>query len=275
MPNRVVTLVVLSFSLFATSAMQGQRSSIQDWKLPQGLKLKEEAPRTYRLTVVYNTAGTQGEIVRRQRLVGEYTRGLPGEEIVWKNVTETDADGPSAEYAAPQRRIFMEGFRYNSLSNSMSPEFFKSFPVTAVFERNLVWDTQMLEYFGQSFFDRLKLNEPYIAITDQNVPMPDVGNFRNKNVVVEWIGYSHRNGQDCAVIQYRAFLNPVEIANGGIRLTGRSDYWGEIWVSLATKQIEYGTLYENVMGEVKLPNSESVKPANIFRTAILEPINSK
>jgi len=27
-----------------------------------------------------------------------------------------------------------------------------------------------------------------------------------------------------------------------MNLKGRSDYWGEIWVSLTTKQIEYGTL---------------------------------
>jgi hypothetical protein len=270
---KVTTILALSFSL---SAAQGQLSSHYDWKLPQGLVVRNEAPRTYRFTVEYNTGNTQGEIVRRQRLVGEYTRGLPGEEVIWRNVSESDADGPTAEYAAPQKRPFMEGFRYhNNFANSMKPEFFKAFPVTAVFERNLVWDTQMFEYFGQSFFDRLKINEPYVAIADQNAQMPDVGNFHNKRVVLEWIGYSHRNGQDCAIIQYRAFMNPVEIASAGITLNGRSDYWGEIWVSLVTKQIEYGTLYENVMGEVKMQNSESVQPANIFRTATFEPVGAK
>ena len=36
-------------------------------------------------------------------------------------------------------------------------------------------------------------------------------------------------------------------------MQARSDYWGEIWVSLATKQIEYATINEEVNEESKLP----------------------
>lgn len=83
--------------------------------------------------------------------------------------------------------------------------------------------------------------------------MPDLGTFHNRDIVLTWIGCSIRNGQDCALIRYQAFFNPVEIANGGMTLNGRSDYWGEILVSVATKQIEYGTLNEIVVGELKCP----------------------
>ena len=85
--------------------------------------------------------------------------------------------------------------------------------------------------------------------------MPGVGTFQNHRVVLVWLGDSKRNGQDCALIQYQAFFNPLEINSGPMTLKGRSDYWGEIWVSLATKQIEYATLYENVMGEMKFAKS--------------------
>src|SRR5258706_4279358 len=37
-------------------------------------------------------------------------------------------------------------------------------------------------------------------------------------VVVEWIGRSQKNGQDCALIRYQALLNPLEIDNGGMTL---------------------------------------------------------
>ena len=47
------------------------------------------------------------------------------------------------------------------LDETMKPDFFKGFPPTAVFERNLVWDTGMLEMFGQEQFEHLKLNAPY------------------------------------------------------------------------------------------------------------------
>ena len=206
----------------------------------------------------------------------EYTRGLARGEVVWKNVTQADADGATVPFGAAQKRDFMEGFRYpNNLSNTLKPEFFKGFPPTAVFERNLVWDTGMIEHFGQDFFKQLKLNQPYHSIADDAVNMPDVGTFHNRDVVLEWIGRSQRNGQDCALINYQAFFNLLEIANGGMTLKGRSDYWGQIWVSLTTKQIEYGTLNESVVGEMKLPGQDTTQIINVFRSGTLEPVSAK
>ena len=65
------------------------------------------------------------------------------------------------------------------------------------------------------------------------------------------------------------------IANGGMTLKGRSDYWGTIWVALRTKQIEYGTLYENVMGEMTLPGQTVPQPLSVMRRGTLEPVNAK
>ncbi len=170
----------------------------------------------------------------------------------------------------------MEGFRYaNDPGSTLKPDFFKGFPPAAVFERNLVWDTGMIEIFGQHFFEHLKLNEPYHTPSNQDVNMPGVGVFRNRDVVLEWIGRSQRNGQDCALINYEAFFNPLEIANGGMILKGRSDYWGEIWVSLGTKQIEYGTINESVVGEMKLPGQDATQIINVFRVGTFEPVSAK
>jgi len=244
--------------------------------LPQGLTVKDNGPRTYRFTVDYNTANTKGEMVFRQRVAGEYTRGLASGEVEWKNVTKTQAVGATAPFAAAQKSDFMEGFRYrNDHDNALKPGFFKGFPVTAVFERNLVWDTKMIEYFGQNFFEHLKLNQPYHTAADKDVVMPDVGTAQLRDVVLEWIGRSQRNGQDCAVIKYQAFFNPLQIANGGMTLIGRSDFWGEIWVSLETKQIEYSTLQEVVVGEMKPPGQDTTQVINVFRLGTFEPVSPK
>src|SRR5260221_537403 len=209
-------LGILGQSLFAdplvAQASSTEKGSAQTWNLPQGTTVRDDGPRTYGFTVDYTAANSKGETVHRQRLTGEYTRGLAGGEVVWKNVTQADADGATVPFGAAQKRDFMEGFRYpNNLSNTLKPEFFKGFPPTAVFERNLVWDTGMIEHFDQDFFKQLKLNQPYHSIADDAVNMPDVGTFHNRDVVLEWIGRSRRNGQDCAVIKYQAFFNPVEI----------------------------------------------------------------
>lgn len=271
----IVTLVLWAACGLLSPSLRAQSSSAKTWNLPERTTVKDNGPRTYRFIVDYNTANTKGEVVNRQRLTGEYTRGLAGGEVMWKNVTHADAAGPTAPFGAAQKLEFMEGFRYHDLSSTLKPGFFKAFPPTAVFERNLVWDTGMIEHFGQDFFEHLKLNQPYHSISDDRVNMPDVGTFHNRDVVLEWIGRSQRNGQDCAVIKYQAFFNPLEIVNGGMTLQGRSDYWGEIWVSLATKQIEYGTLYENVMGEMKLSGQDTTQIINVFRSGTLEPVSVK
>jgi hypothetical protein len=246
------------------------------WSLPRGLAVKDAGPRTYRFTVDYNSANSRGDIFQRQRFTAEYTRGLSGGEVMWKNVTQATADGATAPFGTAQKRDFMEGLRYrNDLDSTFRPDFFKGFPPTAVMERNLVWDTGMIEMFGQNYFDQLKLNEPYHAISNGDTEIPAVGRFHNRDVVLQWVGRSKRNGEDCAVIEYQAFFNPIEIAVGGMTMKGRSDYWGQIWVSLATKQIEYGTIYESVMAEMKLPGQDTPQIVDIFRRGSLESVSAK
>ncbi len=279
MKTRIATATVVILLAGSVIPLPAQSSSpatpVQAWTLPHGTAVKDAGPRTYQFTVDYNMANSKGEITHRVRLTGDYTRGLPAGEVLWKNVTQADVDGPTAPFAAAQKRDFMEGFRYrNDIASTMKPDFFKAFPPTAVFERNLVWDTGMIEMFGQNYFDQLKLNEPYHSASSDNVNMPDVGVFRNRDIVLTWIGRSMRNGQDCALIRYQAFFNPVEIANGGMTLQGRSDYWGEIWVSLATRQIEYGTLYEGVVGEMKLAGQDAMQIVNVFRIGTFEPLSA-
>jgi hypothetical protein len=273
---QAASVFVAALLAWAAGDLAGQSSSAPSWTLPHGTTVKDNGPRTYRFTVKYDTANTKGEVVYRQRVEGEYTRGLPNGEVAWSNVTVADSAGPNASFLAAQKRDFMEGFRYrNDMDSTLKPDFFKGFPPTAVVERDLVWDTGMIEKYGQNYFDQLKLNEPHHSASNEDVAMPGVGTFHSRDVVLEWIGRSQRNGQDCALITYQSFFNPLEIANGGTTLKGRSDYWGEIWVSLATKQIEYSTLYEVVVGEMKPPGQDTTQVVNVFRGGVFEPVSEK
>jgi hypothetical protein len=273
---QTLTTQILPAQTLPTQTLSSQTLSSEAWNLPQGTTVKDSGPRSYGFTVDYTTVSAQGEILRRQRLTGDYTRGLTGGDVVWNNVAQADADGAAAPFPSAQKRDFMEGFRYhNDLAATLKPEFFKAFPPTAVFERNLVWDTGMIEHFGQDYFEHLRLNEPYHSIPNEDVKMPEVGTFQNRDVVVEWIGRSQKNGQDCALIRYQALLNPLEINNGGVTLKARSSYWGEIWVSLSTKQIEYGTLNETVVGELKLAGQDATQIVNVIRSGTFEPVRAK
>jgi hypothetical protein len=272
----IIKASLLCGAVSFASHSQTQRIPESAWNLPQGLAVMDAGPRVYTLTVEYTSANTRGEIFQRQRLAAEYTRGLPGGDVMWKNVTRATANGATSPFGPPEKLDFMEGFRYrNDFGDTMRADFFKAFPPSAVMERNLVWDTGMIEMFGQNYFDRLKLNQPYHAISNADTDLPSVGKFHNRDVVLQWVGLSKRNGHECAVIDYQAFFNPLDIAVGGMTMKGRSDYWGEIWVSLSTKQIEYGTLYESVVAEMKTLGQQAPQTVNIFRNASLEPVSAK
>lgn len=251
-------------------------SAVKTWSLPQGTAVKDAGPRTYRFTVDYDTANRTGDVVHRLRVTGDYTRGLAHGDVEWTNVSEAQTDGASTPLPAAQKQDFIEGFRYPAGSpDTLKPDFFKSFPPSAIFERNLIWDTTMMESFGQGYFDKLELNVPLHISGNQDVNMPGVGTFHTRDMVLEWTGRSERNGEDCALIEYRSFFNPLQIATGGVSIQGRSDFWGEIWVSLATKQIEYATLYEEVSGEMKAPGQDTPQLLSVFRIGRLEPLSPK
>jgi hypothetical protein len=241
---------------------------------PPGTGAKDIDPRPYRFTIDYTSSDIKGRITRRQRVRGEYTRGPAGGDATWANVTVAEGSGASEPLGPPQRREFMEGFRYRrrgDFSDSMKPDFFKGFPPTAVMERNLVWDAEMFELFGPSQLPHLKPNEPYHVVSNNDVKMPGLGTFHNRDVELTLTGRSQRNGQDCAVIEYRAYFNPLEIATGGMTLKGRSHYWGLIWVSLTRREVEYATLYEDVLGELKLPGETVAQVIDVFRSGVFEP----
>src|SRR5580704_15030194 len=95
------SLLIAGLALGTTNSLLAQSMLAQTWKLPQGTAVKDSGPRTYRFVVDYNTANTKGELVYRQRVTGEYTRGLPGGEAIWKNVTMANAVGATAPFDAP------------------------------------------------------------------------------------------------------------------------------------------------------------------------------
>jgi hypothetical protein len=271
-----LSLMLCAGSVLLAQPLLAQSPSPQTWDLPHGTAVKDSGPRTYHFSVIYYSANRTGEVIHRQQVTGDYTRGLPNGDVEWKNVFDAQVDGATAPFPATPKLDFMEGFRYrNDMGATLAPDFFKSFPPTAVMERNLVWDTGMFEWFGQGFFDRLQLNQPLQILNNQDVNMPAIGTFHNQNGILEYVGLSQRNGQQCAVIDYRAFLNPVQIAMSGMTMQARSDYWGEIWVSLATKQIQYATINEEVNGELKLPGQDAAQPLSVFRVGSFEPVAGK
>jgi hypothetical protein len=205
----------------------------------------------------------------------EYVRALPKGKVRWNDVTIAEAAGFDADFPSGEKQQYMEGFSYrlSETPNMLKPEFFPGFPPspTAVLAKNLVWDTHMIEGFGQDHLGVLQLNQTYrLQSRPEEFALAGAGTFQSRQAELTWSGASRWNGEPCALIQYRSFLNKVNLKLGEINLKGKSNYWGEIWVSLEDKQIEHATLYEDVLLET--PGPQGPRLVSVFRQGVLEKI---
>jgi hypothetical protein len=195
----------------------------------------------------------------------------------WNKVRIAEAKGFEDRFPEGETQKYMEGFTYDpSDSKDMfNSEFFRGFPAAEVKTKNLIWDTLGFENFAWNYFDKLELNSVYRTQSQpEEVALAGAGTFQNHQIELEWVGISKRNNRTCALIQYRAFFNKLNVSAGNLSFQGRSHYWGDIWVSLEDKQIEYATLFEDVLLEFKLPGQQTKQFINPFRQATFEKIGS-
>ena len=121
----------MSWTVFGFVGLLSTAVLAQSWTLPRGAAVIDKGPRTYRFTVDHAVTDTTGQVVQRQRVSGDYTRGLPGGEASWSRVTLAESNGPQEITGPGQPRPFMDGFRYRTgpagLGETMKPDFLRAF----------------------------------------------------------------------------------------------------------------------------------------------------
>ena len=194
----------------------------------------------YRMTAVYTNRDLYGNFTGKQKVTGDYTRGLPGDSVTWNNIYISGSNNFSEPFPAGTKQEFMEGIKYIPSPKMVTEkEAFKNFPSSPenIFARNLIWDMMSFEIFTCTYYDSLKLNKPYIIpdITGQ-FNMADIGNYSHNKIVLCWKGISQINNELCAVIDFTAIDNKIELSMDLIKTKGTEQYWGTILVSLENKE---------------------------------------
>ncbi len=218
----------------------------------------------YKFSCDYIYLDTRGTMLRRERVLGHIS--ATKNSLTWRDVSISRANGKDA-FGIPEPQAFMDGFHYSRPEPKMfSAEFFKSFPAGAINMENLVWDTAMFENFS----GKLGKLTPGEVFDDKSsdAPLAGAGNFHNADIQLTMLGHGPKNGHDCSIIKYLALFNGIDMSMPSMALFGRSNYWGEIW--LRGGQLEYGTLYEDVLGELSLKDPASKQVINVFRIGTLE-----
>ena len=207
----------------------------------------------YRMTALYTNMDIYGNFTGRTMVTGDYTRGFKGGHSEWNNVFVSDSKNQSGPFDQVKEQKFMENFRYMPSDSMIKEEAFKNFPTSIdnIYSRNLIWDMMGVELFAWRYNDSLKLNAAYkIPDITGKFDMAGIGSYNHSSIQLCWTGLSVMNNELCAVIEYRALNNKLEIATGNIKTKGTEQYWGATWISLKSSQIEFAEIFSSTFQEV-------------------------
>lgn len=241
--------------------------------LPDNIELNHSQTRTFQMISDYMDYDLKGNFRTKTRVSGVYTTGLPGDSIKWNNIRIASTSEQEASFPEGERQEYMENFSYIQDQDILSADFFRDIPQADIIVRNLIWDVAGIYWFAYGHWDKLKLNKPYLdkETNNQEMDLSGQGSFENRNVEVTWLGITKLNQENCAIIKYSTMNNPLHVNLENMKMTGRSHYWGEIYVSLEDKEIEMATMTEDVVTDTTLEGHPSNILGYTVRKIIITP----
>jgi hypothetical protein len=272
----VVLLVIMFCWLDASGQDENQDLRKYLEKFPGDLVLHEVVPQRYHIVADYFNKDLYGNFLNKMRVSGDYTRGLEGGKAKWNNVYIANADRLKASFPQGEKQEFMENFTYIPSEKMLLESSFENFPQQLVQLKNLVWDMMGIEAFAWVYLDSLKLNRSIRAsVINGQVEMDGIGVFENRDIRLRWTGITEMNREICAVIEYLAMDNPLNVEFGDFKMKGRSHYWGTVFVSMEDKQIEHAYMYEDVVMDMNLPGQPDNQLINTTREIVFEKLNQE
>ncbi len=224
-------------------------------ELRSGKPVDDGIPEKYRMTAVYTNRDLYGDFTGKMKVTGDYTRDHKDGHVTWNNVFISSSNSYSEPFTEGTKQEYMENFEYIPSPEMLEEEAFKDFPANTenVFARNLIWDMMAIEEFAWKYSDSLYLNHKFV-ITDINEEfnMADIGTYEHADIQLCMTGISLMNNELCAVLEYRAIDNRIEISMDQIQTRGTEQYWGTTWLALKSRQIEYAEMYGGTIQEIEL-----------------------
>ncbi len=253
--------LLISVFLVMTSIVNAQKEKAVSKKYLNELpKFHEKSEQKYRMTAIYTNRDLYGNFTGKMKISGDYISGLPGDSAMWNNVFISSSNKFSEPFPAGVKQDYIENMKYVPSSKMLDKNSFKNFPAKTdvVFVKNLVWDMMAIEEFAWKYTDSLKLNRYFIIHPKEtSFEMGGVGKYSHDNIQIRWTGISEVNNKLCAIIEYRAVDNLLEINMDQIKGKGTEQYWGTTWISLKTGTIEFADTYSGTIQEIQVKGFEN------------------
>lgn len=245
--------LILAFSLMANCSIAQNRHIDKYFKInPSDIKSQNTEIQEYDVTLKWqNLDAISGSNINCNAVKATYIVGLENGFVAWKNVSLAQIDDfKQTKYKGTDLPAFNE-FSYKAVDTAfLSEDFYKKITVEQRdLAKWLVSDALQMQGLAWYVFDSLEFNKEFYPklLESHDVKFEDWVIFSNRYQKLVWSGITEHNDEICAIVKFESSYNPVKIDNEQMQVKGRSLYWGEIWVSLEDKQVEYSYMIEDLV----------------------------
>jgi hypothetical protein len=229
---------------------------------------------TYKMTADYFNRDIEGHFLNKNRVSGTCTIDLSNGKATWNDCSVANSNLQDASFPEGEKLTYMEGFTYVPGYQLAEASAFSGWPDNSFYAKNLVWDMLAFQAFGLVYLDSLPLGKRIVPHSiNGTVGLAGQGTFENRNSTVRWMGVTTLNNTPCALIEYRQIDGKLSVDVPSMKMKGRSNYWGTIWVSLTNRQIEYAEMTEDVNMNIIFQGQQQGQWFNTLREIIVEKIN--
>ena len=256
---KTIIYLSLAFSLFTNLLMAQNKQIDKYFKIsPDEIESQNSEIQEYEVSLKWqNLDAIHGNTINCNAVKGTYIVGLNNDSVRWENVSLSQIeDFNQTEYTGTALPSF-DAFSYKAMDTAfLSEEFYKNIPVEQRdLAKWLVSDAVQMQGLAWYVFDSLEFKidfKPKI-LENHDVRFEDWVTFTNRYQKLIWSGITKHNDEICAIVKFDSYYNTVRIDNQQMQVQGRSLYYGEMWISLTDKQVEYAVMFEDVV--MKLTSS--------------------
>jgi hypothetical protein len=233
------------------------------------LKFDEKIPQRYTITSTLYNRDMEGNTVSTIQITGKFSRFVESGEVRcrWNDVKMMSSKDTLGEYPDGKPLDYMEGFSYVLSGEILNEDFYKDFPEEDItYMKTLIWDAPWIEVAYISI-DSAEYNKTLFSadLEEKKIKVQNFALLKMKNLKLKWVGISKKNGEICALIEFKSLSNPVESTSKELSVKGRSCCWGSFWVSLDDHQVEYAEYNEDVIMEMLIPGFPEGQVLNMQR----------
>lgn len=254
---RTLNCLFIAFMLIS-NCLSAQKSEVDKYLLIRPSEIRSEKAKNHEYDVTLkwqNLDAIDGIKFNCNAVKATYLTGLTNDSVGWKNVSMAQInDFQQKDFKGTILPSF-NAFRYKvSETNFLKDDFYKNLPAEVKdLAKWLVSDAIQMQGLAWYVFDSLEFNKEFVPkfLKNNSIKFDDWVTFTNRYQKLIWSGITKHNNEVCAIVKFESLYNPLKIDNDQMSVKGRSLYYGEMWISLESKQVEYAVMTEDVIMRLK------------------------